>query len=121
LLRPLGHLTVEDRLLRARLLADTPAIRAAFTVVDAFREMVRTRNRDALDPWLTAAETSSVAPIRTFAAGIRRDYAAVAAAFEHPWSSGQVEGFVNKIKLQKRAMYGRGKFDLLRRRVLLAS
>jgi len=40
---------------------------------------------------------------------------------EYPWSSGQVEGQVTKIKLRKREMYGRGKFDLLRRRVLLAS
>ncbi len=37
----------------------------------------------------------------------------------HP--SGQVEGHVNKLKLVKRAMFGRAKPDLLRRRVLRAA
>jgi hypothetical protein len=35
-----------------------------------------------------------------------------------PWSNGQLEGQVNRLKLIKRMMYGRGGFDLLRRRVL---
>ncbi len=107
--------------MRARLLAGTPAIRLALTAVDAFRCMVRTRDREALDPWLDTAEASTVPAIRTFAASIRRDYAALAAALEYPWSSGHVEGQVTKIELRKREMYGRGKFELLRRRVLLAS
>jgi transposase len=33
-------------------------------------------------------------------------------------SQGQVEGQVNRLKLVKRSMYGRAKFDLLRQRVL---
>jgi hypothetical protein len=37
-----------------------------------------------------------------------------------PYSSGAVEGTVNRIKMLKRQMYGRAKFDLLRKRVLLA-
>jgi transposase len=120
-LRPSADLTDEERALRRRLLTSTPAIQVALTAVDAFRSMVRTRDRAALDPWLAAAEGSVVPEIRTFAASVRRDYAAIAAALESPWSSGQVEGHVTKIKLCKRAMYGRGKLDLLRRRVLLAS
>jgi len=35
------------------------------------------------------------------------------------WSNGQVEGQVNRLKTIKRQMYGRGSFELLRRRVLL--
>ena len=121
LLRSRDVLTAEERTLRDRLLAQTPAIEVAFTAITTFRDMVRTRDRAALDPWLEAAEASSVPAIRTFAASLRRDYAAVAAALEQAWSSGQVEGQVTKIKLCKRQMYGRGKLDLLRRRVLLAS
>jgi transposase len=37
-----------------------------------------------------------------------------------PYSSGPVEGTVNRIKMIKRQMYGRAGFDLLRKRVLLA-
>jgi transposase len=36
------------------------------------------------------------------------------------WSSGSVEGHVNRIKMLKRQMYGRANPDLLRLRVLLA-
>ena len=36
------------------------------------------------------------------------------------WSSGAVEGHVNRIKMLKRQMYGRANPDLLRRRVLPA-
>jgi transposase len=123
LLRPLEDLTAEEDALRLRLLNGPPDIRAAPTLVEGFRQMLRTRDHAdaALDPWLRAAETGVVPEIRAFAASLRRDYAAVAAALAHPWSSGQVEGHVTKVKLLKRLMFGRGKFDLLRRRVLLAS
>ncbi|KAB7781851.1 Mobile element protein [Methylorubrum populi] len=40
------------------------------------------------------------------------------AAIVEPWSNGPVEGQVNRLKLIKRSMYGRAKFDLLRQRVL---
>ena len=53
-----------------------------------------------------------------FAAGIERDYAAVRAALSLPWSNGQTEGQVTRLKLVKRQMYGRAKFDLLRQKVL---
>ena len=56
-----------------------------------------------------------------FARGIKRDHDAVLAAFVEPWSTGPVEGQINRLKLLKRTMYGRAKFDLLRRRVLAAA
>jgi transposase len=55
-----------------------------------------------------------------FAAGLKKDKAAVRAALRLPWSNGQVEGHVNRLKLLKRTMFGQAKFDLLRRRVLWA-
>ena len=63
----------------------------------------------------------AVTAIETFAAGVRQDEGAVKAALSMPWSNGQTEGQVNKLKLIKRQMYGRASFDLLRRRVLLAA
>ena len=53
--------------------------------------------------------------------GLRRDYDAVRNGLTLPHSSGSVEGNVNRIKMIKRQMYGRANFDLLRKRVLLAS
>ena len=40
------------------------------------------------------------------------------AAFTSPWSSGQVEGQINRLKYLKRQKYGRAKLDLMRIHVL---
>jgi transposase len=45
----------------------------------------------------------------------------VLAALQQPWSNGPVEGNIHRLKLIKRAMYGRAKFDLLRIRVFNAA
>jgi transposase len=84
----------------------------------AFTRMVRERNEAGLDAWLVAVEASGIAELASFAAGMRRDEAAVRAGLSLPWSQGQVEGQVNRLKLIKRSGYGRAKFDLLRQRVL---
>ena len=67
------------------------------------------------------AATCGVQSLEAFAAGLQQDVASVRAALTTRWSNGQTEGHVNKLKLLKRQMYGRAKFDLLRRRLLLAS
>ena len=56
-----------------------------------------------------------------FATHLKQDYDAVKAALSLPWSNGQVEGQIHRLKLIKRQMYGRAHFDLLRKRVLYAS
>lgn len=43
---------------------------------------------------------------------------AVEAALKLPWSTGPVEGKINKLKLIKRSMYGRANIDLLRCRII---
>jgi len=53
-----------------------------------------------------------------FAVSLTADLSAVRAAFTSPWSSGQVEGQVNRLEFLMRQMYGRAKLDLLRARVL---
>jgi hypothetical protein len=42
-----------------------------------------------------------------FASVLRRDIDAVKNAIELPWSNGQAEGQINRLKMLKRAMYGR--------------
>ena len=73
-----------------------------------------------LDAWLAAADASGLDQLHSFAAGIRKDHAAVPNGLTLPYSSGKVEGTVNKIKMLKRQTYGRAGFPLLRKRVLLA-
>ncbi len=59
--------------------------------------------------------------MRHFAKGLRKDLSAVRAGLTERWSNGPVEGFIHKLKLIKRSMYGRASFALLRRRVLRVS
>ena len=79
------------------------------------------RARALLQRWMEEARESEIPEIEAFAAKLFQDVEAVAAAMVWPYSQGQTEGRVNKLKLIKRSMYGRGKFDLLRQRVLYAS
>jgi len=75
----------------------------------------------AFDAWLNEARTCGVRVVKSFATNLDQDGPAVRAGLRLPWSSGQAEGQVNRLKLLKRSMYGRAKLDLLRRRFLLAA
>jgi transposase len=121
LLQPVTALTPTQQRLRQRLLEAAPEVEQALAEILDFRRLIRERDAAALTPWLTTAEASPVPEVRAFAAGLRRDQAAVQAALDQAWSSGRVEGHITKIKLIKRQMYGRGSFDLLKRRVMHAS
>jgi transposase len=90
----------------------------AYQLSQAFVSMLAEQRDQDLDEWLIQAKQSTIRELKSFAQGIRRDYAAVRAAFTSPWSQGQVEAQVNCLKLQKRLMFGRANFDLLRLRVL---
>jgi transposase len=114
-------LTQEERQAVSHLTAASPDLQQAYALAQAFVQMVRDRAPDALAPWLAAAGASGVPDLVTFAAGLEQDRAAILAALSLPWSQGQVEGFVNKLKTLKRQMYGRAKLDLLRQRVLHAA
>jgi len=76
------------------------------------------RSADELTPWLAQAGNSD---LRSFAAGLHQDEQAVRAALTLPWSNGQVEGQVSRLKLIKRQGYGRAKLDLLRARLVHAA
>jgi transposase len=80
--------------------------------------LLRERQDHQLDSWLDKAEQCGIDAFRNFAAGLRRDYAAVKAALTYEWSQGQVEGQVNRLKFIKRQMYGRANFNLLRKKVI---
>jgi transposase len=89
-----------------------------YDLAQSFGEMVRHRQVEALDEWLLKAQQSAVAEVQRFAESLQRDYAAVKAALQYPFSNGPTEGHVNRLKFIKRQMYGRANFDLLRKRVL---
>jgi len=103
------------------ILAVSPELAAVTASVRAFAAMMNERRgRKQLEPWMTAAEATGEPALRSFVTGLRADQDAVTNGLSLRWSSGSVEGHVNRIKMLKRQMYGRAKPDLLRKRVLLA-
>ena len=110
-----------DRLSRAELAMVAmvehamPDLVVARDLVDRFHQLIRRRDAAELDAWI---EDASDGPISSFARGVVDDRAAIAAAIEEPWSNGQTEGQITKLKLMKRQMYGRAKLDLLRARLV---
>ena len=70
---------------------------------------------------MARAVEGGVAPLRRFATGLRADDEAVKAGLMLPWSTGPVEGHINRLKMLNRQMFGRAKLDLLSRRFLRAA
>lgn len=95
-----------------------PDLATAQTLAMPFVDMIRHHQADQFDHWLTQIHHSDVPELQGFARGVLNDKAAVIAGLTSPWSSGQVEGQVNRLKGLKREMYGRASFPLLKARVL---
>jgi transposase len=91
----------------------------AIALTRDFASLVRQRQPDQLDPWLERAAASCLQAFKSFAKGLKADDEAVKAGVTLPWSTGPVEGQINRLKMLKRQMYGRANIDLLRQRVLL--
>ena len=119
-LRQPAHLTAEDQVLLDRLRQAHPACAQAIALAHGFAQLLRARQPEQLDAWLQQAATSSLAAFRRLAKSFQRDYAAIKAGVTLPWSSGPVEGHINRLKILKRHMYGRARLDLLSRRFVLA-
>ena len=95
--------------------AGVPTLVEAREIIAEFHLMIRRKTEAGLTTWIERARASLVA---SFASGVARDEAAVRAAITLPWSNGQTEGQITRLKLVKRQMYGRGKLDLLQARLI---
>lgn len=89
-----------------------------YDLTQTYCRMIRDRDAACLDVWLGAATTSPFHELRGFATHLQQDYAAIRAALSLPWSNGQTEGQITRLKFLKRQMYGRANLDLLRLRML---
>ncbi len=123
-LRPENR-TDEEQGALARLPALHPELAAVVARWQSFADMLRDRGDEypgcRLEQWMSETTETNVPELKAFVTKLRQDVAAVVAALTLPYSQGQTEGRVNRLKLIKRSMYGRAKFDLLRQRALYAS
>ena len=90
-------------------------------LAQVFLRLVRERRGRELNQWVADVHQTGPPELRGFSRNLRHDWDAVQAGLTERWSSGPVEGNVNKLKVAKRQMFGRARFDLLRKRVLLAN
>jgi transposase len=111
------HLTRDEALTVALVETGVPRRAEAARLVDDFQKMIRNRTPDLLDTWLKQAEQGLLS---SFARGLQADRKAIVAAMDEPWSNGQTEGQINRLKTLKRQMYSRAKLDLLRARMTAA-
>jgi transposase len=111
-------LSKADTVTIAAIESRVPTIVEARTLVERFQAILRQKLAADLEPWIA---TASAGLIASFASGINKDKAAVSAAITEPWSNGQTEGQITKLKLVKRQMYGRAKIDLLQARLIGAT
>jgi len=114
-------LTEEQVAFLERLKAGCPQIELAETLAREFFTMVRQRAAGRLAEWIERARASGIEPLKAFGAGLRRDWEAVVAGLTLEWSSGPVEGQVNRLKMVKRQMFGRAGLPVLRARLLPAA
>ena len=117
-IKPRGALTVKQ----ARKVDALKQGSRTFTVLRSFamrfRGLLRGRTSAKLEQWIDDAIHSGLAFLARFARVLRRDIDAVCNAIDLPWSNGQAEGQINRLKTIKRAMYGRAGQELLRARMM---
>jgi transposase len=118
LLRAPELLKDEERLDLERVLAADELLDAGYKLVQRFRTALHELDVTAFKQWLIDAAASGLKPFARLAAGMTEDLEAITNAFRYPWSTGPVEGHINRVKLIKRAGYGRAKLPLLRARIL---
>jgi transposase len=116
--KPVEKLDKEEKKIIQHLCQSSDQINNAYDLAQNFQKMVREQLAGNFEAWLLQAEKSLAPGMRNFAVGLKRDYEAVKMALSQPWSNGQVEGQVNRLKLIKRQMQGRAKLDLLKQRVV---
>lgn len=111
-------LTPDEQQLLVKLNECCPEIPILLELTQGFAHVFRAKKEDGLQNWLAGAYRAGLPEISRFCDGLLRDANAVSAAVLLPWSNGQVEGQIHRLKPVKRQMYGRAKFNLLRSRVL---
>ncbi len=120
IVKPEQNRETEEVDLLARLVAEHSDLKMAVELAEEFLQLLRQRDAEGFDPWLTKAFKSGFKSFQAFAKSLFEDYDAVRASMILEVSNGMVEGFNNRLKMVKRQMYGRADLELLSKRFILA-
>ena len=111
----------DDEQLLTQIQAQHPALDEAIKLTQEFTQLVRNRSPEQLDSWLLQAMNSQLTAFQRFAQRLAKEYESLKAGVTLQWSTGPVEGHINRLKTVKRQMYGRASLELLRHRFLPAA
>lgn len=103
-----------------QLLRKSSLVRKLRKVYIRFKEILKKASANRLQEWLHQVISLDIKQMSRLANGIKQDIDAVSNAISSSWSSGRVEGKINKLKTLKRQMYGRASLDLLRRKMIFS-
>ena len=109
-----------ERELMRQLLRKSSLVRKLRKVYIRFKEILKKASANRLQEWLHQVISLDIKQMSRLANGIKQDIDAVSNAISSSWSSGRVEGKINKLKTLKRQMYGRASLDLLRRKMIFS-
>jgi transposase len=91
-----------------------PLIESIINLVNEFKQMLKSKNVEKLEEWIEKANNLKIRKIDKFVNGLKRDMQAVRNAIIYEYNNGLAEDSENKLKVIKRIMYGRNKFEMLR-------
>lgn len=117
-IKPRPLLTLRQAAKVAVLKAISPDFVAMRSFAMRFRGIMGSRDLDKLNLWMDDVRHCGIYGMQRFARSLQQDTHAVRNAITEPWSNGQLEGKISRLKMLKRAMYGRANVELLRARMM---
>ena len=94
--------------------------REMYEAMESFCNVIKGNDTTALVRWMKKYWKTRISSLKTFIIGLRHDYQAVRNTIKLNITNGITEGFVNKLKVVKRVMYGRAGINLLKNKLILA-
>jgi len=116
---PVEEVEALSKELYEKIIKRYPVIESIINLVNEFKHLLESKNVEKLEEWIEKASNLKIRKIDKFVNGLKRDIQAVRNAIIYEYNNGLAEGSVNKLKVIKRIMYGRNKFEMLRQKVLL--
>jgi hypothetical protein len=111
------RLTTKDQQMLA-FIQQEREIELAYRMTQQLLHLMKHKQGETVTAWISMCSSCGVSELEAFALGLQKEFPAFQAACSLPYNNGMTEGFVNKLKHIKGSMYGRGSFELLRKRVL---
>ena len=103
-----------------KVLKEYPKLKKVLEIFFEFKDiLLNHKSKDRLEKWISKIKKKEFTYIDSFVNGIKRDLEAVVNSLTYKNSNGITESKVNVTKLNKRKMYGRCSFKLLKNKTLL--